>query len=211
MEQRDRVEIDSATISWEGRPAALVFMTDITERLRMQEALAESEEWYRTLVEESFDGVFVQKGFKIVFASLRLHQMLGYSVGELEGLDHWVVYHPDYQGITRERAAARMRGEEVVSQYEVKLQRKDGTSFEGEVSARPVTVKGEPGVQVWVRDISKPKRSEEVQRRLATAVEQAAEAIVVTDTKGSIQYVNPAFERITGYTRRKFLAGTQGC
>ncbi len=58
------VEIESTVISWEGRPAALAFMTDITERLRMQEALAENEEWYRTLVEESFDGVFVQKCFK---------------------------------------------------------------------------------------------------------------------------------------------------
>lgn len=199
------VEIEATLISWKGRPAILSFITDITERMEMQAALEESEEWYRTLVEESFDGVFVQEGFKIIFASLRLHQMLGYSVGELEGLDHWVVYHPDYQGITRERAAARLRGEEVVSQYEVKLQRKDGTSFEGEVSARSVTVKGEPGVQVWVRDISKPKRSEEVQRRLATAVEQAAEAIVITDTKGDIQYVNPAFERITGYTREEVL------
>jgi PAS domain S-box-containing protein len=63
------VEIDSTMISWEGRPAALVFMTDITERARMQEALAESEEWYRTLVEESFDGVFVQKGFKMICES----------------------------------------------------------------------------------------------------------------------------------------------
>ncbi len=80
--------------------------TDETERKRMQEALKESEESYRTLVEESFDGVFVQKGFKIIFASLRLHQMLGYAVGELEGLDHWLVY-PDYHKITRERAAAR--------------------------------------------------------------------------------------------------------
>jgi PAS domain S-box-containing protein len=171
----------------------------------MEEALREREEWYRTLVENSFDGIFVQRGFKIIFANLRLHQMLGYSVGELEGLDHWSVYHPDYRQITRERAAARMRGEEVVSHYEVKLQRKDGTSFEGEVSARAVTVKGEPGVQVWVRDVSKPKRSEEVQRRLATAVEQAAEAIVVTDTNGDIQYVNPAFEKISGYTREEVI------
>ncbi len=204
------VEIDSAMISWEGRPAALVFMTDITDRLRAEESVRQSEEWYRTLVENSFDGIFVQQGFKIVFANLRLHQMLGYSVGELEGLDHWVVYNPDYQGIARERAAARMRGEDVVSQYEVKLQRKDGTSFEGEVSARLVTVKGEPGVQAWIRDISKPKRSEEVQRRLATAVEQAAEAIVVTDTKGNIEYVNPAFERITGYTREEALGQNPG-
>ena len=96
---------------------------------------------------------------------------------------------------------ARMRGEDVVSQYEVKLQRRDGSSFDGEISARAVKVKGEPGVQVWVKDVSKRKRSEEAQRRLATAVEQSAEAIVVTDTAGNIQYVNPAFERISGYTR----------
>ena len=211
MYQDERIEIWVENFVYKLPSGDIVAVfTDETERKRMQEALEESEEWYRTLVEESFDGVFVQKGFKIIFASLRLHQMLGYSVSELEGLDHWLVYHPDYQKITRERAAARMRGEEVVSQYEVKLQRKDGSSFEGEVSARAVRVKGEPGVQVWVRDISKPKRSEEVQRRLATAVEQAAEAIVITDTKGDIQYVNPAFERITGYTRDEILGRNPG-
>ena len=42
-------------------------------------------------------------------------------------------------------------------------------------------------------------------KRLATAIEQSAESIVVTDTKGSIQYVNPAFEAITGYTRAEAL------
>ncbi|MCA1960813.1 MAG: PAS domain S-box protein [Desulfomonile sp.] len=197
------VEIESVLVSWEGRPAALVFMTEITERLRMEQALKESEEWYRGLVEESFDGIFVQKGTEIVFANSRLCKMLGYNAGELEGQDHTVVYHPDYRKITRERALARMRGEEVISQYEVKLQRKNGSSFDGEISAKAITVKGGPGVHVWVRDISQRKRSEEVQRRLATAVEQAAEAIVVTDTEGIIQYVNPACEKITGYTREE--------
>ena len=127
--------------------------------------------------------------------------MLGYSPGELEGMDHWLVYHPDYHDVTRQRAKARMRGEEVTPQYEVMLQRKDGSSFLGEISARPVQVDGEPGVQVWIRDISGRRRSEEAQRRLAIAVEQAAEATVITDTLGTIQYVSPAFEKITGYSR----------
>jgi len=197
------VEIESVLVSWEGRPAALVFMTDVTERLRMEQALKESEEWYRGLVEESFDGIFVQKGIEIVFANSRLCEMLGYEAGELEGREHTVVYHPDYHQITRERALARMHGEEAVPQYEVRLRRKDGTSFDGEISAKAITVKGEPGVQVLVRDISQRKRSEEVQRRLATAVEQAAEAIVITDDQGIIQYVNPACEKITGYTREE--------
>ena len=199
------VEIDSALISWEGRPAALTFMTDITERLRMEEAIKESEEWYRTLVQESFDGLLVQQGFKIVFANSRLYEMLGYSPGELEGLDTRVLYHADYHKITHERGVARMRGEDTVSQYEVKLVRKDGTSLDGEISAKAVKVRGEPGVQVWVRDISSRKRSELAQKRLATAAEQAAEAIVITDIGGTIEYVNPAFEKITGYTREEIL------
>jgi PAS domain S-box-containing protein len=178
---------------------------DITDRKLAKEALAASEEWYRSLVDRSFDGIFVQQGPKIVYANARLYEMLGYSEGELEGIDHWLIYHPDYQEITRERAKARMRGEEVASIYEVKLMRKDGSSLDGEISAIGVTVKGEPGIQVWVRDVSKRKRLEEVQRRLARAIEQCAEAIVITDLRGNVEYVNPAHERITGYTREEVL------
>ena len=116
-------------------------------------------------------------------------------------MDHWLLYHPDYHDVTRQRAIARMRGEKVTSQYEVMVQKKDGSSFLADISARLVQVDGEPGIQVWLRDISGLRRSEEVQRRLAIAVEQAAEAIVITDTQGTIEYVNPAFERITGYSR----------
>ncbi|MEJ2716245.1 MAG: PAS domain S-box protein [Deltaproteobacteria bacterium] len=141
-------------------------ISDITHRKRAERALKESEERYRTLVEESFDGIFVQKRTKIVFANSRLHKMLGYARGELEGKEHWRVYHPDYQEITRQRAQARMRGESVPSRYEVRLLRKDGSSFEGEVNARAISFGGEPGVQVWIRDITERKRAEEELVRL---------------------------------------------
>ncbi len=49
------------------------------------------------------------------------------------------------------------------------------------------------------------KRVEIEIRRMAMAIEQAAEAIVITDTQGAIQYVNPAFERISGYSREEAL------
>jgi PAS domain S-box-containing protein len=138
----------------------LVFR-DQTEERAAQRALKESEERYRTLVEESFDGIFIQKGSKITFANRPLSEMLGYNRGELEGKDHWLVYHPDYQKLTRERANARMRGEAVPSQYQVKLQRKDGSSFDGEVLARRIMFGDDPGIQVWVRDITERKRAEE--------------------------------------------------
>ncbi len=199
------VEIDSGVISWEGRPAALFFMTDITERRLMEDEIRQKQEWYQSLVDNSFDGIFVQKGQKIVFANPQLHRMLCYEPGELEGIDHWRVYHEDYHQITRSRAMARMRGEEVESRYEVVLQRKDGSTFLGEISAKATKVEGEPGVQVWVRDITERRKAEEVQRRLATAIEQAAEAVVITDAQGNINYVNPAFERITQYLKEEVV------
>jgi PAS domain S-box-containing protein len=52
-------------------------------------------------------------------------------------------------------------------------------------------------------EIAERKRTEESQARLATAVEQAAEAIVITDANAVMLYANPAFERITGYTRQE--------
>ena len=60
--------------------------------------------------------------------------------------------------------------------------------------------------RIWTfRDITKRKRAEESQTRLATAVEQAAEAVVITDTDGKILYVNPAFEAVTGYSQKEII------
>ena len=62
-----------------------------------------------------------------------------------------------------------------------------------------------------IRDIARRKRLEEIQRRLATAVDQTAEAVIVTNAPGEIQYVNPAFERgLQGTQERKLLARILG-
>ncbi|MCU0789381.1 MAG: PAS domain-containing protein, partial [Verrucomicrobia bacterium] len=53
----------------------------------------------------------------------------------------------------------------------------------------------------FLLNITERKKAETERARLATAAEQAAEAIVITDTAGNIQYVNPAFELVSGYTR----------
>jgi two-component system, cell cycle sensor histidine kinase and response regulator CckA len=61
------------------------------------------------------------------------------------------------------------------------------------------------GIMGISRDVTERKRAEESQARLATAVEQAAETIVITDTRGTILYANPAFEKTTGYTRAEAI------
>lgn len=61
------------------------------------------------------------------------------------------------------------------------------------------------GVLGVARDITERKKAEEALRRLSTAIEQSPETVMITDTKGVIQYVNPAFETISGYTREEAL------
>ncbi|MEJ2719202.1 MAG: response regulator [Deltaproteobacteria bacterium] len=130
---------------------------EAVERKQAEEALRESEEKYRTVVEESFDGVFMHNGTTITFANSRLHEMIGYEPGDLLGSNHWLIGHPDCQNILCSRAQARLRGESVLPRYEVNLLRKDGTAFPGEINAKVVIFAHEPHIQVWVRDLTEQK------------------------------------------------------
>ncbi|MCD6296774.1 MAG: PAS domain S-box protein [Deltaproteobacteria bacterium] len=182
---------------------------DISERKQIEKALQQSEKKYSTLVEESFDGIFIQKGTKIIFANQRLQKMLGYEENELLGMDHWLIYHPEYQELTKERAKARMRGENVTPQYEVKLQRKDGSWFYGEIGARMINLDGEPGAQVWVKDIMKQTQAQEAiqqsEKRFRELFDSVSDLIYTQDLQGHFLSANRALIHIFGYELEEFI------
>jgi two-component system, cell cycle sensor histidine kinase and response regulator CckA len=60
-------------------------------------------------------------------------------------------------------------------------------------------------IQCNIRDITERKQADAERERLLSAIEQADEMIVITDPDGAIQYVNPAFERVTGYSREEAI------
>ena len=191
------------------RKGTISTVTDISARKMAEESLQESRERYRTLVEDSFDGIFVQQGARIVFANSRLYRMLGYEEGELKGVEHWCIYHPDFQVLIRERAEARMRGEDVPAQDEVKLLRKDGSSFDGEINARTVSLGTESGIQVWVRDITGRKLAEaalrESEEKYRTIIESIEEAYYEVDPAGYFTFLNDAAVQMLGYERDEIL------
>ncbi len=102
----------------------------------------------------------------------------------------------EFRGL-RERAM----GGEVFTEPELHRRRADGSPIIVSVSTSPLrgTDGKVYGIMSILMDVTRQKASEESRARLTIAVEQAGESILVTDTRGMIEYVNPAFERITGY------------
>jgi two-component system, cell cycle sensor histidine kinase and response regulator CckA len=80
------------------------------------------------------------------------------------------------------------------------------TSFLRIVVTPIVETNGKPyGCQAVIEDMTGRNKAEEVQRRLATAIEQAAEVVIILDEEGIIQYVNPAMEAVSGYNREEAI------
>ena len=113
-------------------------------------------------------------------------------------------FHPQYPRALFKEAIER---DGVVRGLESAWICADGTTVHVRESAQ--AVRGPDGrIEYYdgvVEDITERKRAEVAQARLATAIEQAAEAVVITDTQGTIQYVNPAFEKVTGYRREEAI------
>ena len=208
-EERDCIMTSTERRAEDGTVQYQTIARDVTDQNRSVEALEQSEEKYRTLVEESFDGIFVQEGPRIIFANRRLNEMLGYDENELLGMDHWHVYHPEHQEMVRERAKARMRGEKVTTQYEVKLQRKDGTWLYWEIIARAIGLEGKPGIQVWIKDIMERRLAEETlqqsEKRFRDLFDSITDLIYTQDIQGRFLSVNPAMSRILGYDHKYFI------
>ena len=86
--------------------------------------------------------------------------------------------------------------------------RANGEEFPMEASVVPAQGNGEALYAVVLRDMTERQRSEGALRRLARVVEEVAESVFITDREGRIEYVNPAFERQTGYTRAEAVNRT---
>ncbi|MBI4962356.1 MAG: PAS domain S-box protein [Desulfomonile tiedjei] len=175
------------------------------QRKRTEEALKESEERYRLLVQLSPDGIGVHIGGRFVFANKSAADLLGVAnPEELINRSITEFVHPDYM----ETVAARLKGLAEGKPQELteeRLVRVDGQIIDVEVAAVPVSYRAEAAAQVFFRDISARKRSHEAQKRMVTAVEQSADAVAITDHLGRIQYINPAFELITGHTGEEVI------
>jgi two-component system NtrC family sensor kinase len=169
---------------------------------RLARALRESEERYRLIAENIQDAVFlVDRESRLVFGNRRGEEISGYTEAEFVGRPITDLLTPEGARQASERLAAADSGRDPVPFFETQLVRKDGSLVWVEANMTTVVRHGQiVGRLGVVRDISARKRAEEQMRLRTTALEAAANAVVITDREGRILWVNPAFTDLSGYT-----------
>jgi len=155
------LEINSVKTSWEGGPATLNIIRDISERHQADEALRESEERYRTLFEGSRDAIYITtREGRFVDVNQAFLDLFGYTPEEIEGLMVQEIYADKN---ARDRFQEEIEEAGFVRDYDVTLHRRDGTELDSLVTA--IVQRAEDGTimgyQGTIRDISEYKRAEE--------------------------------------------------
>ena len=171
-------------------------------RKQAEVELSRREGYFRALTENSLDGfAILNRDGVIQYNSPSLKQILGYEPDELAGQNAFSFVHPEDLAGARRSFEQALQDPKLRVTQEVRFRRRDGSWCDVEVVGQNRLDDPQiAGVVLNTRDITERKALQEAQRRLATAVEQAAEAIVITDVQATILYVNPAFEKITGYS-----------
>ncbi|WP_340100024.1 PAS domain S-box protein [Salinibaculum salinum] len=172
------------------------------------ERVGETYQRYRALVEQNRDGVTITQNGKNVFVNNRFAAMVGYQKTELIGESFLKPIAPEDRNLVEERHERRLRGESPPKRYELSLRTKTGDALIVEINIAPIQYGGERAVMASYRDITERKCREDELRRFRRAIETAPHAIVLTEADGTITYINPAFEEITGYSRDEALGRT---
>ncbi|MBI5251023.1 MAG: PAS domain S-box protein, partial [Desulfomonile tiedjei] len=171
---------------------------DITEQVRAEEKLQSEKDKIKGILDHMNDGVYiVNPHFEIEYINPALESVFGVVAGE----KCYEYFHDRLESCPWCKIPDVLAGKSVQWEWH---SHKTGKTYE--LFGTPIRhADGSISKLEIFHDITDRKRAEEARVRLATAVEQAAEAIVITDTDGNIEYVNPAFHRITGFTSEEVL------
>ncbi len=184
-----------------GRTHRVIIEHDVTARRLVKEVLQESEQRYRSLFEHHPVPLWVVDEATLQFLAVNQTAIehYGYSREEFLGMSLRDIRAPE--DVPALENVFRQAGEAHRTPGRWRHRRRDGSSITVEVTSHAISFAGRPARLALLQDVTARKHVEEERARLALAVEHAAEAIIITDPQGTVLYVNPACERISGYRR----------
>jgi PAS domain S-box-containing protein len=200
------MDITAAPITIDGCAMVAGFFRDVTKTHLAEEALKTSEAKYRRLFEAARDGILIldAETGHILDSNPFMTTLTGYSRDDFLGKFIWEVGPFKDTGASK-ASFAQLQAQEFLRYDDLPLATRAGGTVDVEFVSNVYRVGDKKVIQCNIRDISDRKRAEGERLLLAKAMEQADEMILVTDPNGAVVYVNPAFERVTGYSRSETL------
>jgi len=176
------------------------------ERSLAENALSGTDTRFQSLVEQSLVGIFMLQDDVFTYVNPKFGQIFGYCPEELTGSK------------TLLDLVARDDQIRVITQFLRPLQelsyslhfyfrgrRSDSASIDLEVNGTRTQLNGKPAIIGSLLDITERKRAEEQLSKLWQAVEQSPVSVVITDLRGRIEYVNPRFTEVSGYSEAELV------
>jgi diguanylate cyclase (GGDEF)-like protein/PAS domain S-box-containing protein len=200
-----------------GKPIIQGIFHDISEQKLIEKSLRESEDKFRTLVEQSLQGIIIGQGSPIttVFVNTAIADILGYTVDELMNLstaETQALIHPDDRKLFFDRYTEKLEGKPSPSHYELRALRKDGSICWVEIFSTRIVYSGEPAVQAAFIDITERRKaedallsSEEQYRTLQSNIPVGIFRIT-GGADGRIVSSNPALVKMLGYKIQEEMA-----
>jgi|GEM_PF-1610372 len=177
----------------------------VAERHEQERALHESESQKGAILQTALDGIItMDAGGHVVEFNPSAEKMFGYHTSDVRGQDlAELIIPPAYRDMHRQGLATFLETGEhnVLSQrIEVSAIHKNGEEFPVELTITPIETNHGVLFTAFLRDLTERKNAEESLKKLSMAVEQSPAAVIITDTNAAIEYVNPQFAEMSGYT-----------
>ena len=191
-------------ILWNGEPATMIAVNDITERREAEEILHRNEAKFRSLLEESVQGIAIRLGSRIVFANQAYARIFGfdspeeiYGLVSVEGL-----VDPEDREFVRSILDSDSSGHDRVEKYEFRGRRKDGSAIWLENRIQGIEWEGRQASLTFLSDVSMRNRAEEAsresERRFRDLVEGSIQGVAVFLDNKPV-FANEAMASILGY------------
>jgi PAS domain S-box-containing protein len=206
------VEIFGSRTMYQGRPAVIGTMLDITERKKAEEALRQSEEKYRNIldsIQDSYSEMDLSGNFTFVNSVTCKH--LGYTKEELIGMNYHQYMADENAKISKKLNTEIYRTGIPTEAREQELIRKDGTTGTYELSISLIrNAEGNPiGFRQTSRDVTQRKKAEEALRqseeKYRAILESMQEGYFEVDLAGNFTFINDAECRNLGYSRQELI------
>ncbi len=175
---------------------------DVTQNV-IRMLVVESEQKYKTLVENALVGIFIVDQNTILYGNPHRIDLIGYTQEEALSMSVLDLIDPSYRESTLKRMMARQQGESKPMDYEVKLVHKEGHTVDVRVRTVPCMYKGSPAVLGTAVDVTEKHSTEVRLRQLAETVKNVPTAVLNIDTSGEICYSNREATGLLGYSAQE--------